>query len=380
MPRRRIAFVALVGGADQEQLVPRQNEERPVVGAGLDVHTDARRAGERRHDDVAAFRAADQARVLNRTQHLVDPRPRRVDDQRRTRAARAAHGLPLDARHAAALDADARHARVSREHGPIRDGIAHVLDDEPLRIAHLRVVIARTADEAVRLQPRHLREQLVARERSADSAATCQPTTNRRAPRPTPICQRPAPRTAVNRNAQLERLDEMRREREQPLALAQRLVHEPELEMLEVPQPAMNQPRRSAAGAHADVAAFDEQRLDPAERRLARNRRAVDPGADHDQLVRTLRLAACSCWRAKPAIGASKRGAGARQPFRHRREYVPVGCVGDVHGADAAERAAHTAATSAVVVRGLSDCGRSAVTTRSTGGSGRCRARRTCSS
>ena len=77
----------------------------------------------------------------------------------------------------------------------------------------------------------------------------------------------------------------MRSKRQQPLALAQRLVHEAELEVLEVTQPAVDQPRRRAAGAGADIAALDEQHLDAAERRLARDRRPIDPGADHDQLV-----------------------------------------------------------------------------------------------
>src|SRR6185295_5913981 len=61
-------------------------------------------------------------------------------------------------------------------------------------------------------------------------------------------------RAAVDGDTELERLDEMRREREHPLALVQRLVHEPEFGMLEIPQPAMNQPRRSAARAARDVA------------------------------------------------------------------------------------------------------------------------------
>jgi len=42
-------------------------------------------------------------------------------------------------------------------------------------------------------------------------------------------------------------------------------------------------------------------------------------------------------------IGASRKSAScqrasdATEPFRHRRKYVPVGCGGAVHGADAAE-------------------------------------------
>ena len=100
--RARIAVEALVGGADQVQLVPRQNEERPRVAAGLDVDARARRAGKRRDDQMAALRAADQAAPPDLTEHLVHPRPGRVHDDgcaRRTlaRRSRACHSQPVTA-------------------------------------------------------------------------------------------------------------------------------------------------------------------------------------------------------------------------------------------------------------------------------------------
>src|SRR5262245_42257151 len=110
-----ITLVALVGGPNQQQVVPRQDEKRPVVGARFDIDANLWRAGERRHDDVAAFRTADQARVTDRSEHLVDPRACRVDDQRRARTAPPARRLPLDADRAAALDAKTRDARTSLE-------------------------------------------------------------------------------------------------------------------------------------------------------------------------------------------------------------------------------------------------------------------------
>src|SRR6185503_20222938 len=95
----------------------------------------------RRHDDVTAFGPADQARMTNGSEHLVDPRPGRVDDQRRPRATRPTRRLPVDADRATALDANTRDARVRLEHGTMVDGIAHVLDHEPLRISHLCIVV-----------------------------------------------------------------------------------------------------------------------------------------------------------------------------------------------------------------------------------------------
>jgi hypothetical protein len=99
-----------------------------------------------------------------------------------------------------------------------------------------------------------------------------------------------AARTAIHGNAQLERLDKMRSQRQQPLALAQRLANEDDLGMLEIPQPAVNQARRRAARAAADVTALDDQHLEPRDRRLARDRRPIDPRPNDDQLVLGLAL------------------------------------------------------------------------------------------
>ena len=111
----RLAFESLVGRADQQQPVPRQNEQRPPVAAGLDVHADrAARPETASTIDVAALGAADQPRVLDRPEHLVDPRPRGVHDQRRRGAADdPVGGAPLDADRAPAP----RRARASRAFG-----------------------------------------------------------------------------------------------------------------------------------------------------------------------------------------------------------------------------------------------------------------------
>ena len=88
----------------------------------------------------------------------------------------------------------------------------------------------------------------------------------------------------------------MRREAQQPLAFVQRLAHEPDLEVLEVPQPAVDQSRRRARRARREVAALDEQHGKAGERGLARDRSAIDAGADHDHVV-------------KRALGAHGRGS-----------------------------------------------------------------------
>jgi len=94
-----------------------------------------------------------------------------------------------------------------------------------------------------------------------------------------------AARARVDRDVELERRNEMRREAQQPFALVQRLAHEADLEVLEVAQAAMDQARRRARGSHREIAALDEQHGEPAQRGFARDRGAVDAGADHDHVV-----------------------------------------------------------------------------------------------
>ena len=114
---------------------------------------------------MAAFRAADQPRVAKIAEHLVDPRARGVDDEPRARsAALTAGGPPLDARRTPGLDDDSRHARVGFHDGAVRGRVEHVLDDEPLGIASLRVEVARAAAEPGGIQSRQLLEQCGAAE------------------------------------------------------------------------------------------------------------------------------------------------------------------------------------------------------------------------
>ena len=250
--------------------------------------------------------------------------------------------LPLDARRAAALDDDARDAGMGFEHGAVCDGVAHILDDEPLRIPHLAVVVARSADETVAVQTRHVREQLLTAE---------QPPIRQRLARRQQIVERQAdadlpafaPRAAVDGNAELERLDEVRSKRQQPFALAQRLADEAELEVLEITQPAVDEPRRRAAGPGADIAALDEQHLDAAERRLARDRRPIDPRPNNNELVARLSVA--------------RHASASRGPPTHTNRVAsvresPFGSVGARDGADAAYRD-----VLAAVPKGLSRAG-----------------------
>jgi hypothetical protein len=95
---------------------------------------------------MTALRAAEQPRVLNRSQHLVDPRPGGVHDEACTRAAGASRGLPIDACDAPCVDPDTSDLRVRLHDRAVSDGVAHVLDHEPFGKPHLRVVVAGAAN------------------------------------------------------------------------------------------------------------------------------------------------------------------------------------------------------------------------------------------
>ena len=98
------------------------------------------------------------------------------------------------------------------------------------------------------------------------------------------------PRTVVptpvgQREQEPQRLDQVRRQRRQrQLALVQRLPDQPELELLEVAQPAVEHLRRAARGARREVTGLDERDLQPAGRGVERGAGADDAAADDDDV------------------------------------------------------------------------------------------------
>ena len=86
------------------------------------------------------------------------------------------------------------------------------------------------------------------------------------------------------RQHEAQRPDDVRRELQQHLALAQRLAHQAELVVLEVAQAAVDQLGRGRGGGAGEVALLAAAR--PARGRPRRGRcRAVDAAADDQQVV-----------------------------------------------------------------------------------------------
>ena len=84
----------------------------------------------------------------------------------------------------------------------------------------------------------------------------------------------------VDRDVHRDRLDEVRSQAQQHLALAQRLAHQRDLVVLEVAQTAVDQARGPARGSAADVALVDQEHAQAAKRDVAGDAGAVDARAD----------------------------------------------------------------------------------------------------
>src|SRR5262249_41375863 len=78
----------------------------------------------------------------------------------------------------------------------------------------------------------------------------------------------------------------MRRIVEQLRALGEGFAHEPELEMLEITQPAMDQLGGCRGCRAGIIALLREQDFEPAPRSVARDGRAVDPSANDEKVER----------------------------------------------------------------------------------------------
>ncbi len=89
---------------------------------------------------------------------------------------------------------------------------------------------------------------------------------------------------AAGRNEEGQAIDEVRGNAHQDAALDERLAHLPDLALLQVADPAVDELRGGGRGGAAEVAAFDERDRETAQRRVPRGEGAGDPPADDDQI------------------------------------------------------------------------------------------------
>jgi hypothetical protein len=98
--------------------------------------------------------------------------------------------------------------------------------------------------------------------------------------------QRPRPeaRALVHGPGESEGPHEVRRQSEQASALGARLEDEPQMAVLEVADPAVDEPRRPARGPAREVLLLDERDPQATERGVSRDAAAGDAAADHQKV------------------------------------------------------------------------------------------------
>jgi hypothetical protein len=88
----------------------------------------------------------------------------------------------------------------------------------------------------------------------------------------------------VNRKHERQRPDQMGRDPLEGAALAVGFHHQAELALLQVAKTAVNQSARPRAGSRPEIVLLHHDGAQSAHRRVARDSRAVDAAADHQEI------------------------------------------------------------------------------------------------
>src|SRR5205085_4557245 len=110
-----------------------------------------------------------------------------------------------------------------------------------------------------------------------------------------------------------QRLDDVRRGGEHYLALSQALADQLELILLQVAQAAVDQFGGGGAGMAGEVVLLDQQHLQPAPGRVARDRAAIDAAADDEEIEGVHAGSITSCWPVQTQFSHLRVAVAARQ-------------------------------------------------------------------
>ncbi len=194
-----------------------------------------------------------------------------------------AHG---GAHHPLALAQEPDHAGPVGHVRPERGGGAHQRHRVP-GVVDAGVVVPDGADQGVLAQGGHLAQRLTPRELLVhrDAARPRRQAGHRVVQRETRCDVGPLPEAPLERVHERDRVDEVRREPlQQQTPLAQRLPHQPEVEHLQVAQPAVDQLGRARRRAAGPVAGLDQRDAEPAGRGVEGRPGADDPAADDEDV------------------------------------------------------------------------------------------------
>ena len=319
-----VALVVVVGGADERAPEPRQREDRAAAAGGHD-RPRAQRQVRLREDQVGAPARADLRHLRLVVELLgaqpVRPHAGRVDDVARAHDERlaAARVAREHAGGAAALEPQLLDGEVVGADRAEALGLAEHGQHEP-HVVGLAVVEEVAGTRLARRERRQQLEHLLAGDRAVavgapglGGAAAAAAALDRHhvvevEAHPDEAVE---PRAVEGGDDDRQRADQMRRERDEQLALEQRLAHQPEVEVLEVAQAAVDELARAAGGAGGVVGALEQRHAVAAAGGVEGDAGPGDAAADDGDV--------------EALTGERVEGLGARdhQPQSRRRPGVP---------------------------------------------------------
>ena len=250
-------------------------------------------AGHARNDDVRSLGQAQGFRSVeagHERADVVNPGARRIDPvARRDLVSPAGEAVVNFGAHDRALmragaRGEGKRADLSvvRNYRAVLGGVENEFQCEA-RVVGLRVVIDRGGAQALALKRRNCSRGLVGLEHAMAVRApeVSEQIVKRQAEADLERVVRIA---VIYREQEGQRASQVRRELAQPAPLGARFVDEPEIELLEITQPAVDELGRAAGSAAGKILGLNQRHLQAAQRRLARRRRAVDAAAYHHQI------------------------------------------------------------------------------------------------
>ena len=131
-------------------------------------------------------------------------------------------------------------------------------------------------------------------------------------------------RSLRDRDIESQRLDQVRRQLAQACAFGERFADEMEVGVLEIPQSAVNRPRRPRGRPKGDVELFDDPDVDTVEQQLAGRRQPLIPAPRIRTLGRPFEFVAASIMAGIVSDAAGSEGDAGwplcpsrRQPVSH---------------------------------------------------------------
>ena len=222
--------------------------------------------------------------------HVVGPHAAGVDDRSGRDVDRRPVGLDHGTGDATVTVDDLDHAGAVDDDGPVLGRGAGDREREP-GIVGGGVVVEEAAAQLVEVGAREVRRRLLGRQppvQLADAPSAREVVHPQRGAQRLGDLPRDHPVLRHDRDEEREHLDHVGRVAHQPAPLVERLVHEPDVTVLQVPQPTVDQLRTLRRRAAGEVVALDQRHSQAAMRRVEGDAGAGDATADHEHVERVV--------------------------------------------------------------------------------------------